>query len=56
MRFKSVSIILLSLLFAIVTVSCIPDETEWKGIIEEKDGVIIVRNPKEPMYQQNIFQ
>jgi len=24
--------------------------------LEEKDGVIIVKNPKEPMYQQDVFQ
>jgi len=28
---------------------------QWKGKIEEKDGIIIVKNPKEPMYQEDVF-
>ena len=36
-------------------VSCNQQKTEWKGTIEEKDGVIVVKNPKEPMYTENVF-
>ncbi len=54
MRIKIVSIGLL--IFAlIVTSSCSQNEAEWKGTIEEKDGVTAVINPKEPMFQGNIF-
>jgi hypothetical protein len=48
MKVKPVSISVLSL-FMIVTLSCSPKEAGWKGTIEEKDGVIIVKNPLEPM-------
>jgi hypothetical protein len=31
-------------------------KTEWKGTIEKKeDGAIVVKNPKEPMYGENVF-
>jgi len=54
-RIKIVSIGLL--VFALlVTSSCTKNKPEWKGTIEEKDGVIIVKNPKEPMYQEDVFQ
>jgi len=36
-------------------VSCNQQKAEWKGTIEEKDGVIIVKNPREPMYTENVF-
>ncbi len=36
-------------------VSCNQQKTEWKGTIEEKDGVIIVKNPREPMYTEDVF-
>ncbi|MCJ7618344.1 MAG: 6-bladed beta-propeller [Desulfobacterales bacterium] len=40
----------------IVTISCTQNEAEWKGTIEEEDGVTIVKNPKEPMFQGSIFK
>ena len=36
--------------------SCNQKKAEWKGIIEEKDGVIVVKNPLEPIYEENVFQ
>ena len=36
-------------------VSCQQQKAEWKGTIEEVDGVTIVKNPKEPMYGQDVF-
>lgn len=36
-------------------VSCNQQKAEWQGTIEEKDGVIIVKNPKEPMYTEDVF-
>ena len=34
----------------IILVSCGKQKTEWKGSIEEKDGVTIVKNPKEGIW------
>ena len=51
---KSVSIILfLSVL--IMLVSCGKQKAEWKGTIEEENGVTVVKNPKEPIYSENVF-
>jgi hypothetical protein len=36
-------------------VSCQQQKAEWKGIIEEVDGVTVVKNPIEPMYGEDIF-
>jgi hypothetical protein len=39
----------------IILVSCSEQKTEWKGKIELEDGVEIVKNPKEPLYKENIL-
>jgi len=31
-------------------------KAEWKGTIEEKDGIIVVKNPKDPMYRGDVFR
>ncbi len=46
-------VLLIAFLFSFI--SCQQHETIWKGTIEEKDGVIIVKNPKEPIYGEDIF-
>lgn len=40
----------------IVSVSCQKHKTEWLGTVEESDGVIVVKNPKEPIYKEEICQ
>lgn len=35
--------------------SCQKQKAEWKGIIEEVEGVTIVKNPKDPIYGKEIF-
>lgn len=47
--------IVLVLSILIMTVSCSQQKTEWEGTIEEVDGVTIVKNPKEPIYSEDIF-
>jgi hypothetical protein len=42
--------IALILLASIILVFCGKQKNEWKGTIEEVDGVTIVNNPKEPYY------
>ncbi len=39
----------------ILLISRKQQKEEWRGTIEEVDGVTVVRNPKEPMYGQEIF-
>ena len=46
----SIAILLCAL---IMLVCCSQQKTEWKGTIEEVDGVTVVKNPKEPMYGED---
>lgn len=46
---------LLSLLYIMISLTCCQKAAEWKGTIEEKDGVIIVKNPKEPILSEEAF-
>jgi len=39
----------------ILLASCQNQKAEWKGTIEEVDGVTVVKNPKEPMYSEDVF-
>ncbi len=40
----------------IMLISCQKQKAEWKGTIEEFNGVTIVKNPKEPLYGEEAFQ
>ena len=50
-----VSSIVLFLSIFILSVSCQNQKAEWKGIIEEKNGVTVIKNPKEPIYDDVVF-
>ena len=47
--------IILLLPVFIILVSCGQQKAEWKGTIEEKNGVTVVKNPKGPIYSEDIF-
>jgi len=51
---KVVSIVLF-LSFFMMLVSCGKQEAEWKGTIEEENGVTVIKNPKEPIYGEDVF-
>lgn len=56
MRSKSVFLALLILLVSTMAyVACGRQKLEWKGTITEKNGVVIVKNPKEPLYRNSEF-
>jgi len=42
-------------LILILSVSCLEQKSKWKGTIEKVDGVSLVKNPKEPIYQEAVF-
>ncbi|MDH5468479.1 MAG: 6-bladed beta-propeller [Candidatus Aminicenantes bacterium] len=45
-------------LFLSISVLCISfggQKAEWKGKIEVEDGVKVIKNPKEPMYGEDVF-
>ncbi len=50
-----VNLAVLFLVISIMTVSCKKQKAEWEGKIEKEDGVTVVRNPKEPMYGEDVF-
>ena len=56
MKLKTIviSIVLFVSVF-VMLISCKKQKTEWTGTIEEVDGVTVVKNPKEPMYSEDIF-
>ncbi|MDH4220463.1 MAG: 6-bladed beta-propeller [Nitrospirota bacterium] len=47
--------IILFLFAFIIFISCVQQKTEWQGTIEEVDGVTVVKNPKEPLYGEEVF-
>ena len=49
-----ISVILL-LSVSMVLISCQNQKNEWKGTIEEVNGVTVIKNPKEPMYKDDAF-
>ena len=52
-RINILSIIILISAWTIL-ISCQNQKSEWKGTIEQVDGVTVVKNPKEPIYSENI--
>lgn len=57
---KKIKAILISLfvffsVFFILTISFSQKKTEWKGKIEKENGITIVKNPKEPIYGEDVF-
>ncbi len=53
-KIKVISIVLF-ISALVMLISCKQQKAEWKGTIEEEDGVTIVKNPKEPMYGEDVF-
>ncbi len=49
--------VILAMLFIvlIMTLSFREKKTEWKGAVEEEYGVTVVKNPKKPIYRNDVF-
>ena len=45
----------ISILIFIMAVSYGEQQPVWKGTIRQENGVIVVKNPKEPMYKEDVF-
>ena len=48
-------VILVLWIFTVLLFGCKKQTAEWKGMIEEVDGITVVKNPKEPMYGEEVF-
>lgn len=56
MRLKAIFTLgILLPVFSALIISCSQQNTKWRGTIEEVDGVTIVKNPKEPIYDEDVF-
>jgi len=56
---KNNNFILLNILFlsvSIIFLSCSQQKSGWQGTIKEVDGLIVVKNPIEPIYKENVFR
>ncbi len=45
----------LGIFFLVLFFSCAHEKPGWQGTITEENGVTIVKNPKEPVYTENVF-
>jgi hypothetical protein len=57
-KMKKNNIVTLAILFfsvLIIFVACAKQKPKWKGTIEVVDGITLVKNPKEPIYDNDIF-
>lgn len=55
MKLKRIILVSLVLSIIMITFACKKQSPTWKGTIEEKDGVMVVKNPKEPIYSEDVF-
>jgi hypothetical protein len=46
---------ILPLVFLLCFAFACQDKAEWKGTFEEEDGVMVVKNPQEPIYGPEVF-
>lgn len=53
MRILFKSILLLSI--AVIQIFIYGQETKWKGSIERIDGIEVIKNPKKPLYGEDVF-
>lgn len=50
-----VRVFLLTLLILPIVIKCQKQQIEWKGTIEEVDDIIVMKNPKEPIYTEDVL-
>ncbi|MEW5899978.1 MAG: 6-bladed beta-propeller [Acidobacteriota bacterium] len=40
----------------IMTIFCVQQKEQWRGTIKSIDGVVVVNNPKKPVYEEDVFK
>lgn len=48
-------LVMLALFIFFSASACEKQKAEWKGVIKEVDGDVVVSNPKEPIYNEEIL-
>lgn len=56
MKHKFLINVILICLLSLAFISCKEHESKWRGTIEEQSGVTIVKNPKDPVYKEEVFR
>ncbi len=56
MKHRVLPSVILALSILILFSTCRQQNEDWQGTIEEMDGVTVVKNPKEPMYEEDIIK
>jgi len=51
----SVFSIVLFLSVFIMLISCGEQKPKWKGTIEKENGITVIKNPREPMYEEDVL-
>jgi len=52
---KNLFVFIYIIMCILLLFSCNKESAEWKGAIEERDGAVIIENPKEPIYEESVF-
>lgn len=55
MKLKQLTNPIFIIALSLIALSCNQQKSEWRGSVDEADGVTIVKNPKEPLYEGDIF-
>lgn len=56
MKTKIIFVFAFFLLYSfMISTACKKQKTEWPGKIEEENGVTVIKNPKEPIYDEDVF-
>lgn len=55
-QIKLCKLFVLTSILSIISLSCNQQKTKWQGTVDVVDGVTVVKNPIEPMYEEEIFR
>lgn len=56
MKLRRVSMSMFVLAISFFVLSCGQQKDRWQGTIEEVDGVTVIKNPLEPMYDEDVLE
>ncbi len=55
MKFRQLTNAIFIIALSLIALSCNQQKTQWQGTIKEVNGVTVVKNPKEPLYEGDVF-
>ncbi|UCE21707.1 MAG: 6-bladed beta-propeller, partial [Candidatus Aminicenantes bacterium] len=54
-KLRLIQVVIIAFIFTI-SLSCQKQKTGWQGIIEEENGIRVVKNPAEPLYGELVLE